>query len=54
MDGDKVARPTNVGAVKKYSVKKEKLCKSQILKSVLGKNERLGGPKTRKGGSSKN
>jgi len=24
MDGDKVARPTNVGAVKKYSVKKIK------------------------------
>jgi len=52
MDGDKHTRLVNIGAVKKYSVKN--LDKSQILKSGLGKNERLGGLKTRKGGPGKN
>jgi len=43
------------GAVKKYFVKKKikKLDKSQTWKGDLGKNERLGGPKTRKGGPGK-
>jgi len=52
MDGDKLALPVKADAVKKYSVKK--LDKSQILKSSLGKNERLGVLKTRKGGPGKN
>jgi len=34
--------------------KKKELDKSQVLKGDLGKNERLGGPKTRKGGPGKN
>ena len=51
MDGDKLARPMNAGAVKKYFVKKEKLDKSQTWKGGLGKNECLGGLKTRKGQS---
>ena len=46
MDGDNLARPVKADAVKKYFVKKWKLDKSQILKSGLGKNERLGGLKT--------
>ena len=52
MDGGKLPHPVNIGAVKKYSVKK--LDKSQILKSGLGENECLGGLKTRKGGPGKN
>ena len=43
----------NTDAVKKYFGKKE-LDKSQIWKGGLGKNERLGGLKTRKGGPGKN
>ena len=54
MDSDKLTRPMNVGAVKKYSVKKKKLDKLQTWKGGLGKNERLGGLKTRKGGPGKN
>ena len=54
MDSDKLTRPMNAGAVKKYSVKKYELDKSQILKSGLGKNERLGRLKTRKGSLGKN
>jgi len=47
------------GAVKKYFVKKnkkkiKKLDKSQTWKGDLGKNERLGGLKTQKGGPGKN
>jgi len=46
------------GAVKKYFVKKnnkkiKNLDKSQTWKGDLGKNERLGGLKTRKGGPGK-
>jgi len=51
MNGDKLTRPMNASAVKKYSVKNKKLNKSQILKSGLDKNERLGGLKTQKGRS---
>jgi len=67
MDGDKLTRPMNVGAVKKYFVKIytqknqsnqkkkiKKLDKSQTWKGDLGKNERLGGLKTQKGGPGKN
>ena len=55
MDGGKLARRMKADAVKKYFVKKnKKLDKSQIWKDVLGKNERLGGLKTRKGGPGKN
>jgi len=55
-----------VGAVKKYFVKIykkkkqkkskkiKKLDKSQTWKGDLDKNERLGGPKTQKGGPGKN
>jgi len=53
-DGDKLARPMKVDAVKKYFVKKIKLDKSQTWKGGLDKNERLGGLKTRKGGPGKN
>jgi len=41
-------------AVKKYFVKKKELDKSQTWKGGLGKNEHLGGLKTRKGGPGKN
>jgi len=44
----------NTDAVKKYFVKKKELDKSQTLKGGLGKNERLDGLKTRKGGPCKN
>jgi len=54
MDGGKLARPMRADAVKKYFVKKKELDKSQIWKGGLGKNERLGGLKTRKGGPGKN
>ena len=57
MDGDKLARPMNAGAVTKYFIKKnikKELDKSQTWKGGLGKNERLGGLKTRKGGPGKN
>jgi len=54
MDGVKLARPMKADAVKKYFVKKIKLDKSQTWKGGLGKNERLGGLKTRKGGPGKN
>jgi len=54
MDGDELTRSMKIDAVKKYFVKKWKLNKSQILKSGLGKNERLGGLKTWKGGPGKN
>jgi len=45
----------HAGAVKKYFVKKKikKLDKSQTWKGDLGKNKRLDGLKTRKGGPSK-
>ena len=54
VDGGKFARPVKADAVKKYFVKKKELDKSQVRKSDLGKNERLGGLKTRKGGPGKN
>jgi len=65
MDGDELTRPTHAGAVKKYFVKiykksikskksTKKLDKSQTWKGHLGKNERLGGLKTQKGGPGKN
>jgi len=55
MDGGKLARRMKADAVKKYFVKKnKKLDKSQIWKDDLGKNERLGGLKTRMGGPGKN
>jgi len=54
MDGDELTHPVNVGEVKKYFVKKWKLGKSQNWKGDLGKNERLSGLKTRKGGPGKN
>jgi len=50
----------HVDAVKKYFVKNKsskeikKLDKSQTLKGDLGKNERLSGLKTQKGGPGKN
>jgi len=52
MDGGKPACPMKADAIKKYFVKK--LDKSQTLKSGIGKNERLGGLKTRKGGDGQN
>jgi len=54
MDGGKLARPMKADAVKKYLVKKIKLDKSQTWKGGLGKNERLGGLKTRKAVQAKN
>jgi len=54
VDSGKLARPMKADAVKKYFVKNKKLDKSQIWKGDLGKNERLGGLKTRKGGPGKN
>jgi hypothetical protein len=51
MDGDKLTRSKNASAIKKYSVKNNNLISS---KRGLGKNERLGGLKTRKGGPGKN
>ena len=54
VDGGKLARPMKADAVKKYFVKNKKLDKSQIWKGDLGKNERLGGLKTRMGGPGKN
>ena len=54
MDGGKLARPMKADAVKKYFVKKIKLDKSQTWKGGSGKNEHLGGLKTRKGGPGKN
>ena len=53
MDGVKLARCMKADAVKKYFVKKIKLDKSQTWKRGLGKNEHLGGLKTRKGGPGK-
>ena len=44
----------NTDAVKKYFVKKKQLDKSQTWKGGLGKNERLGELKTRKGSPGKN
>jgi len=60
MDGDKLTRLMNTDAVKKYFVKinqinqkKKQLDKSQTWKGNLGKNERLDGLKTQKGGPGK-
>ena len=60
MDGDKLTCLMNTDAVKKYFVKinqidqkKKQLDKSLTWKGDLGKNERLGGLKTRKGGPGK-
>jgi len=54
VDGGKLARPMKADAVKKYFVKNKKLDKSQIWKGDLGKNECLGGLKTRMGSPGKN